>query len=548
MRKRYPSFLSSLARSGSEVVDKIEKSTLLSTNRCKLCVIVVVTMLAACTTSPAGHSTANVQTAASVPDTTTLPITRNAGLKLHNGKLVQEPIVLPATTREVDTLCDYLNRSRGLGVDTRSQEQGRTCRRMQFNGMNQRRLNCIQRGLDKRDSSAKEIETCIRQGQNFDQALQDKIDYDSIQSINSLAEFGNLSRRAVENGDRLGLLTEIQFRMNALCETSTPDFKNREEWRTALDLYQQAGTSGACAKNAISAQRALLEIDQSEQRAALANAKSWKQLDEFIVQYERRDTADLIAAARVQLEQARRDEIAAMRAMPLDDLERFWRTSPDLMPELRDLTRRRLMEESLAEKTFRGALRAYRVSGDISHIRTNQNLARTPDDRRRLEEIVVGNTSTPGRFFHLGISASHGQPSRDESNHLGILALYTMTGAIPIQGVVTVQRALDAPGQLALGKYRVHIEAVLKARMSVERRSSVLGNANGTNDQTISRRVTVVVGPPSMMGTASIDFGSLNVVRMQRGSAGGYDQEWLRDDPVVQVSIVGVDVIQGDHQ
>jgi hypothetical protein len=215
---------------------------------------------------------------------------------------------------------------------------------------------------------------------------------------------------------------------------------------------------------------------------------------------------------------------------------------------MKSLAYKRLLEDSLAEATFAGALRAYRVSGNLTHIRANQALARTPDDRRRLEEIAVGHASTPGRFFRVGITAHHGQPSRDEITHAGYFALYTMTGSVPIQGVITVQRATDAPGPLALGQYRVHVEAVLKTRLSQERSSGMLGSGSTVSDETVVRRVSVLVSAPTMSGSASVDFGALTAVRLKRGSAEGYEKAWISEEPVIQVTVVGVDVISGDSK
>ena len=156
------------------------------------------------------------------------------------------------------------------------------------------------------------------------------------------------------------------------------------------------------------------------------------------------------------------------------------------------------------------------------------------------------HTATPGRFFRLSVAPSHGQSSRDETTHAGIFALYTLRGSIPTQAVVTVQRAADAPGQLLLGQYRVHVEARLSVRMGNERRSGMLGNAESDSDSAAVQRLSVLVGPPLMAGTATVNFGQVLAVSFKRGSAGGYAQEWVSEDPVVQVSITGVDVIAGD--
>lgn len=453
---------------------------------------------------------------------------------------------MPGALREVDSLCDYLTKSRGLGADARSQELGRTCRRTQLAGLNERRLSCVQSSVSKTAAAGGDIESCTRGGQRFEQALQDKTDFDRFDQINTLGEFSGLSRRFVEKGDRLGLLGEIAVRMNELCKSTPPAHPNRNAWVAALEDYRQAGPGGDCEKNVAVTQQAILGIDQDEERAALAAAKSWKQLDSFIERFTQHDVAGVLPQARSQREQLRRDEIAAMRALALNDLERFWRNDADLVPELKMLARQRLVDDSLTEKTFGGVLRAFRVTGDLHHVRSNQVLARTPDDRRRLEEVAVAHTATPGRFFRVAVAPSHGQPSRDETTHAGIFALYTLTGSIPTQAVVTVQRAADAPGVLSLGQYRVHVDAVLKTRMGKEQRSGMLGNADSDNERTAVRRVSVLVGPPTMSGAATVNFGPVSAALFKRGSAGGFEQEWVSVDPVIQVTITGVDVIAGD--
>ena len=250
----------------------------------------------------------------------------------------------PGTQREVDALCDYLTKSRGLGTDARSQELGRTCRRTQLAGLNERRLACVQGSVSKSAAAVADIDSCTRGGQRFEQALQDKTDFDRFDQINALGEFSKLSRRFAERGDRLGLLGEIAARMNALCQRIPPAHPNRIAWEAALQDYLQAGPGGDCERSAIVARQAILVIDQDEERAALAAATTWKQLDAFIERFTLGDVAGVLPQARIQRDQARRNEIAAMRALALNDLERFWRADAALMPEMKALARQRLLE------------------------------------------------------------------------------------------------------------------------------------------------------------------------------------------------------------
>ena len=376
--------------------------------------------------------------------------------------------------------------------------------------------------------------------------MQDKADFDRFDSIRDLSEFSSLSRRLGLEGDRLSLLRETSHRMHELCAQSAPAHSSRGGWAAAREDYRQAGPGGACTRSVEMATQAILEIDRTEESTALAAAKSWKQLDSFLDSFAQRDVAQLLPRARELRDQARQAEIAAMRAMPLDDLERFWRNDAELTAEMRALAQQRLIDDSRAERSFSGALRVYRVTGDVGHVKANQALARTTDDRRRLEEFAVTHTATRGRFFRVSVAGEHGKPSTSETSHAGLFALYSLTGSIPTRGTVAVQRAPDAPGQLSLGQYRVHLEVVLKVRVNLERRSGVLGNADQVAEREMMRRVSVLVRPPEMSGTASFDFGAVTSAQMQRGSAGGFDQEWIAEDPIVQATIVGVDVLSGD--
>lgn len=509
--------------------------------------LLVVLWLAGCASSTLAPPQTGAQTGAPNLAGTAAPIAATQRTLQLATRLLDEPPVLPALSAELDALCNYLTQSNGLGQDNRSQEALRECKRQQQAAMNARRLACAQRNTASSPlQRTAQIEACTRNERDFAQALQDRTDFDRFPAISSLEEYSSLRRRLAAEGDRMGLQAEIGVRMNALCARQAPVFSTTAEWRTALALFEAAGPGGACAAHAGVATAALLDIAKAEERAVLAQSTSWKLLVDFEQSYAQNDPAGLLPEARIRLDRARERELASMRGLSMDTLERFWRNGAGQTPEMQAASRTRLLDESLRERSFAGGLRAFRVTGDLSYVVSHQSLARTPTERRQLEEIAVARTATPGRFFSVSVSASHGAAERDETRHAGYLALYTMTGTIPAEAVVTVQRAVTAPGPLALGRYRVHVQAELRARVALQRRSGIQGNENSTNEQVYRQRTSVVVGAPSMTGSVGIKFGDITAVRMKRGAAGGFEHEAIDGDPVIVVTVVGVDVLEGE--
>ncbi len=244
----------------------------------------------------------------------------------------------------------------------------------------------------------------------------------------------------------------------SLCQQlDLSDYKSKRELGLLVGDLADAGEGAGCAarRQSASAQLASLEeaerlaaLEQAraEQKAALTQSVTWPALAAFIEKYKEKDVGGLLQVARQQLAVVRERDLAAMRATPLDKLSEQYKARKLEPDELRDAAKVHLIEESLRQGTFGGAIRAYQVSDDVNHVAKAQHLAKTKEEKLELERVAVEVTALPERFLDVTFESSVGSPSRQEQKHMGILAQYTMHGSVPVRGSVVVQRAKNPPG------------------------------------------------------------------------------------------------------
>lgn len=483
-------------------------------------------LLAACATDPAPRS---VATTAAAP----------RALAVDGGRNVRELPVYPTTSQEIDTLCQYKVAEAQPGDVRQRSNLMSGCRQAYNSDLSARRRAC---GANPQ---------CLRQNTSFAGRFETLKQFNDFQR---LATFGDLTAfaRRLAAADELGLLPAVRARLHARCAASSLTATSIDGWQRLASDYSLAGDGGACSGKAVLAKARADELERLERQAArdraiaqaqddLVQARTWKQLAAFIDRYQANDVAQLLPAAQARLDQARKTELAQVQSLPLVELETFWRQSAGEPDELRELAKTRLVQESLKQGSFAGAARAYRVSGDLDHIARRQHLARSPPERLELETLAVQATVRPATLVALSFDGRVGAGRETEEAHAGLFALYSKYGHVPVAGTLTVQRAKDSPVAMRLGRYRVNVALEMTYTRKFERKSRMLGNADRSTQERVLRRASVVIEPGAFVGKADVSFGNLVAARLQRGSQGGVEQEWIDGDPMVLMTVESIE-------
>lgn len=331
-------------------------------------------------------------------------------------------------------------------------------------------------------------------------------------------------------------------RLAMLCKTDWHADSARAQIESNLARLSRAPQ--ACRAEITAANAGLLALEQKIERQDWMAVTTWKQAEAFIAKYTAKDVAQLLPEAQRRLQELRTAELSAMRAMPLNTLEaRYRNETAQMTDEMLKASRERLIHDSLAEHTFSGNMRAYRITDDIALVAAAQHQASTQDERLLLEQTAIRHAAAPSRFFDVALKARAGTPSKSEEQHMGVFALYSMYGHIPVTANIEVTRAANGPGKVVLGTYRITLQLELRHERRNMRQSSWLGNADERVQRSVSREVTVILRPSDQRATVTADFGNLEAVRIKRGSQGGLDQEYISSDPKITCRITKVEAI-----
>lgn len=341
--------------------------------------------------------------------------------------------------------------------------------------------------------------------------------------------------------DRDQLPQEVRLGLLDHCQIKWDENSPRDHFVSNLSSLRQS--ENLCLKEVTETSLALLQFDQKSQRAELALAISWKKLESFVEKFKSNDVAKILAEAEAKLVLQKKTEIDNMLELSMPDLENFFYIGDrELTSEMLALVRQRLVDESLRENTFSGAQRAYRVTKDVSFIIRAQQLAQTTADKRVLEQLAVQLIKAPSRFFNIDINTSIGRDSQNEQKHAGVFALYTMYGYLPIDCKVALTPAPNSPVSLTHSEYKITIELTLSYDVQFYRRSRFLGSVDQKNRQESKKQLTIIWKPNATKALETTNF-ALQSVMFKRGSSGGFDQEYIASDPVLDWKIIKMEAI-----
>lgn len=275
------------------------------------------------------------------------------------------------------------------------------------------------------------------------------------------------------------------------------------------------------------------KLDESGLRGFLKDRDTQAMLPELAA------TAQGLASAKVRLRQMLLVQVASG-----SDAQREALLSDSLAD--RDISEKalaRLRADYTQRREFAPLLRLYEITKDVALLKAAQPLARSPDDRRRIEQAAVLLTRYPGRLFDVRGSFSGGQVTSEVQENMGVLSAFTVHVLKPVRGGVAVKLRPDSPLRLRHGRYRITVDVELNIRRDEELRSTFLGDKNNRSDITKATAVQVTLGPPNYDGVATFDFGTLRLGYLQSGARGGYTAVRLLDDPVVSLRARSVDVL-----
>lgn len=260
---------------------------------------------------------------------------------------------------------------------------------------------------------------------------------------------------------------------------------------------------------------------------------------------------DLHSSSTVEKERSRKEEIDAelskLKKLSLFELDRYYETelakNPDAKAaEIVAFVKQRLLDENLKLGTFQGYLRASQVSENPRYVADHQDLAKTAEDKKRLEQTIV-LYSDANQLFNSNFKATHlGSIAKKHINHPDVFNDSSDEDKQEIAGVLSVFRAKKTSKLIVLGNYRLTVKITAHLPSRYTRTSKVLGKADKNLDYTEDKEAVIDIAPPNMSAQRNIDLGQVELGVIKYGSFGGIEERKATQAPSFTTKIVKVEV------